>query len=190
MGPTVIKLMIVMAVLAFFVHMFACFYWRVKVEKYLVTWECLVYLIFHQNLQTCPSCGVPEIPMDNVRFALQFLQTARFQQPSRYWELPRCKEHRPWSAFKSLILILNCYCLRIELFFVAFLKPLYPSHLSIYFVLIKQLLGFEYYVCLMFSPASAALHCFLSWVSHGPNSVLAPAFLFKLPQTWKLRLKF
>jgi hypothetical protein len=32
-GPTVIKLTIVMAVLAFFVHVFACFFWRVKVDE-------------------------------------------------------------------------------------------------------------------------------------------------------------
>ena len=31
-GPTLIKLTFVMACLTFFVHIFACFYWRVKVK--------------------------------------------------------------------------------------------------------------------------------------------------------------
>ena len=31
LGPTVSKMTILMVILAFFVHIFACFFWRVKV---------------------------------------------------------------------------------------------------------------------------------------------------------------
>jgi hypothetical protein len=41
-GPTAIKLTIVMCVLAFFVHMFACFYWRVKVKAPSITANALL----------------------------------------------------------------------------------------------------------------------------------------------------
>jgi hypothetical protein len=32
LGPTVSKMIILMVILAFFVHIFACFFWRVKVR--------------------------------------------------------------------------------------------------------------------------------------------------------------